>query len=500
MFSYLRSILHQSSLGKPPTLVTRINSRGKRSLLLALLFCSVPALANDLPNLGNPYQIQLSSGREAKLAQEFMARLEAAGIIFSDPIATEYLKSIGNKLVSHLPPTSQKNFHFFFASGSTINAFAGPQGYIGINTGLILATRNESELAAVLAHEIAHVTQGHLAEKLEQASTLRYSTVVGVLLAIALGTQSPQAGSGALAATLASAEQSILNFSRNQEKEADRLGMDILNRSGYAPRSMGDFFSRMKQEERYSEQLPELLSSHPLTEDRIADTQNRAAQYPDKAYPSPLAYYLIKNRIRLETASDPHAALQYFEKKSAGVKPYPEAAEYGYGLALLHAGRPQAAYPILAKLATDAPNNLLFQLALANAALNNKKHEEALGILAKLYELHPDNYVITLAYAKGLVQVNKPGDASQVLQKYLLAYPDGGKPYETLARAQAKSGHQADAYQTRAKYYLENRQPEKAIDQLKMALTIQSNDPDLVKRLNAKMVAIQRDVRESAKG
>jgi predicted Zn-dependent protease len=451
------------------------------------------ARSDPLPDLGEPSQTILSPVVEQKIGNQFMQQLRATGKVIDDPIDAQYINGLGKQLLAGAHVNSQR-FFFFFMDDPVVNSFAGPGGYIAINSGLLLATQSESELAAVMAHEIAHVTQGHLARKLANASHLKYSILAGMLAAIALGRVNGDAAEGAIAATMAGSVQAQLNYSRAYEEEADRVGITTLANAGFDPYSMPRFFQRLQNQERYNVQPLTLLSDHPLTPDRIADAENRAAQYPTPHKPQVSDYALIKERIRVQTAPDEHSILLYYQKlRQAPHYQNQPAIEYGNALAEQNAALYDQAYQDLSVLAGQDPNQLLFQLAMADVLVDANKPVTALPILQRAYDIYPDSYPVMVQYAYTLLKAGQPQQALTVLNHYQLNYPDMPVPYNLLADVQAKAGQLAQAYQTRAIYLVQMGATGAAIGQLSIALALPNNSADTVARIKAQMQQIRQE-------
>lgn len=458
-----------------------------------LLLCTAITRGDPLPDLGEPSQTVLSPAVEQKIGKQFMQQLRATGNVIDDPIDAQYINGLGKRLLTGARVNSQ-HFFFFFIDDPVVNSFAGPGGNIAINSGLLLATQSESELAAVMAHEIAHVTQGHLARKLATASHLKYSLLAGMLAAIALGHVSGDAAEGALAATMAGSAQAQINYSRAYEEEADRVGIATLANAGFNPYSMPRFFQRLQNQERYNVQPPKLLSDHPLTPDRIADAENRAAQYPIMHTATTSDYALIKERIRVQTAPDADAMLLYYQKLRHAPHYQPQPAiEYGYALAEQNATLYNQAYQDLSVLAAHDPNQLLFQLAVADVLVDENKPALALPILETAYDIYPDSYPVMVQYADTLLKAEKPQLALTVLTHYRWDYPDMPVPYNLLADVQAKAGQLAQAYQTRATYLVQMGATGAAIEQLLIALKLPHNSADTIARINAQMQQIKQE-------
>ncbi len=244
--------------------------------LIAVSASGAPDTLTPLPDMGDSAGSIMSRGQERRLGQAFMRNIRHHMTVVSDPLLNSYIESLGGKLVSHSDAGGQP-FSFFLVEDHTINAFAGPYGYIGVNTGLILTTESESELAAVLAHEISHVTQRHLMRTFEMASDSNLATAALVIAAIVVGAATDNAGAGMAAAAGAQAgmAQRQINFTRQNEKEADRIGIRILADANYDPRAMPVFFHRLGKANRVyaNTEIPEFLRTHPITTNRIADAR-----------------------------------------------------------------------------------------------------------------------------------------------------------------------------------------------------------------------------------
>ncbi len=452
--------------------------------------------ADNLPDLGDPSQVILPHTAEQLLGKEFMQQLRASGRVVDDPVDAQYINGIGSRLVDAADVNNQP-FFFFFMDDPEINSFAGPGGYIAINSGLMLETQNESELAAVMAHEIAHVTQGHLARKLADQSHLKFSALAGMLAAIALGHFSGQAAEGAIAATAAGSMQSMLNYSREYEEEADRVGIATLAKAGFDPNSLAAFFQRLSSNEQYNLQPPAILSNHPSTPERIADAEDRAAKYKHHTYKSSEDYYLIKERLRVQTAEDVHAILGYYQKTIAAHQ-YQNlaAAQYGYALAQQANTYYTDAYNGFAALAKADPNQLLYQLAMADVLVDENKTSDALNILQPAYEIYPDSYPLMIQYAYTLLKAGQAKKAMGIIDDYHLNYPNLPVPYALLSDIQAKAGQLALAYQTRATYLMQMGAAQAALAQLNVALKLPHNDPDTIARIKAQMAEIMAEMQQ----
>jgi len=269
-------------------------------ILILLLVTSNSAQAInelDLPDIGDSSGSAVSPEFERRLGKAFMRSVRQHAAIVDDPEVEGYIESIGYKLAANSDNNSLA-FTFFVVDSPDINAFAAPGGVIGVNSGTILNSRSESELAGVLAHEIAHVIQRHMARQFERAGQFSLPSTAALLGAILLAVVSPQAGQAALAVVTGVSIQSQINFTRTNEEEADNVGIQLLARSGYDPQGMPSFFERLQQKSQfYQGNAPEYLRTHPLTTSRIADSKARASRYKHVNYVNTANYELIRSKI-----------------------------------------------------------------------------------------------------------------------------------------------------------------------------------------------------------
>lgn len=462
--------------------------RSAIALTLSLALC--PALAHaieidkiELPEMGDSSGSLLTIAEEKELGEEFFRYLHSELTISQDAEIQEYIQTIGNRLATN-SDTPGYPFHFFVVMENDINAFAGPGGYIGVNSGLILMTDAESELASVMAHEIAHVTQRHLYRGVEAQQRLSIPTMAATLAAIALGTQSPQMGQAALMAIQAGNVQFQIDFTRAHEEEADRVGMKTLSSSEYDPRSMPTFFERLQQSSRYSDgkNIPEFLRTHPVTASRISDTRGRAENYPYKQYPDTLAYQLTKAKIRVLTDTNTTEVEKYFQTHlTQGTLEQRVVAQYGLGLVALTLQKHQEAEAIFQALTKAYPNQVQYGMALARSALEARNYPIALDRYKKLAGRFPNKDTIKLEYAQSLL---KTGDAKQAQKLLSTLNADTQRlPIytELLAQVYGDLHQAAESHRYLAEYYYTIGQTREAILQIRLA----KNSKGLTPQLNA---------------
>ena len=424
----------------------------------------------QLPDMGDSSGALISPIQEQELGASFFRNLHSEAVINQDMEIQQYIQTIGHQLAAHSYSPSSP-FHFFVVMDRNINAFAGPGGYIGVNSGLILLTEAESELASVMAHEIAHVTQRHLYRSVEQAGRMSIPTIAATLAAILIGTQSPMMGQAALMGVQAGNVQFQINFTRDHEKEADRVGMSTLFDSDFDPRSMPTFFERLQQATRfYGNGVPEFLRTHPMSESRVADTRGRAEIYPYRQYPDSVGYLLAKAKLTVITEADKTSAMQHFIALGQQGTPEQRAvARYGMGLVYLETLQFDAATAIFQQLAEQYPNQPQYIAALARTAVESHNLEKANKLFAKAVENFPSNDAIKIEYIRSLLKSSQPQLALQTLQN--LSDNQKNQPFyfELLAQAHADLHHLGESHRYLAEFYFASGQTDEAIMQIRLA-------------------------------
>jgi predicted Zn-dependent protease len=436
----------------------------------------------DLPELGDSSGSLLTGEEEKELGQAFFRSLHSQITVSQDAEIQQYIQTLGQRLVAHSDAPAYP-FYFFVVMENDINAFAGPGGYIGVNSGLILMTEAESELASVIGHEIGHVTQRHLYRSAEAASRMSIPTMAATLAAILLGTQSAAAAQAAVIAVQAGNAQFQINFTREHEAEADRVGMQTLAGADFDPRSMPTFFERMQQSTRfYGQNVPEFLRTHPVTTSRISDTRGRAETYPYKQYPDSLAYQLIKAKIRVITSTDDTDTLKYFQSHlNQGTADQRLVARYGLGLSILKLQKFKDAEAIFQELHKNFPNQMQYATALARTALEARDFSTAVLRYRQLSEQYPENEALKLDYISALIKVGKAEQAKDNLSQLNLNTQRLPIYWELLAQVYSRLNQPAESHRYLAEYYYATGQVRDAILQIRLA----QKSKGLTERLSA---------------
>lgn len=440
----------------------------KNFIYISLIIFSYVSAIN-LPKLAPAGYNGLTPYDEKMMGKQFYAYMQARAPLIYDPLVLDYINNLGFKLVAASNRPNQ-HFLFFVVKDSSINAFAGPDGYVGVNTGLILFATTEGELSAVLAHEIAHTTQRHIAQSIEAANRTKLPATAAAIAGLLIG--NPAIAMGAMGANA----QSHLNFTRAQEQDADHEGTKTLQRAGFDPDDMARMFEHMEKASYSGSGKPiEFLSTHPLTENRIAHAQNQASTLQTKQHISHLHFYLVQTRLAVNLSADPKKILGFFAKNA---KDYPKNIpyQYGYALALARNLQYQAALQIMQKLTIQHPDEIYFALSLAEIQSDNGDNQDAIKNLAAQVEIYPDYFPLILQYSTTLIGNNQSQAAAKFLKKYTRDYEDNMVFLDTYQEALGKSGNMVMCYQIRAKIYLLFDQTKMAIGQLQLAQELPNLD------------------------
>ena len=446
------------------------------SVLLPLQSLAQSATANDLPDIGSPASSSLSLDDEYHIGLQVMRQLRDEGQILEDPEATEYLQALGSRIVAQATGDSAQRFSFFFVQDNTINAFALPGGFIGVNYGLVLATRNEAQLAGVLAHEIAHATQRHIARRVRSQGRQSIATMAAILAAILVGaaTGSSDAALGGISVAQGAAMQQQINFTRANENEADRVGMSFLAAAGFDPFGMPDFFETMGRRNPIlasnRNALPEILQSHPVTTNRIAESRARATQFKDlKQTAESVSYSLTRERLRvLSTPAEENVRRYYSERREQ--QDQTEGERYGEALASYQSGSSRAALDTLTDLARKYPQVPMLQSTLGQALMGSGETEEALATFRRALNLSPRNIPLTMRYAEALMKADRPKDAHAVLLDLFNNVAPTPEQIRFTALAASSAGDTGDAAYYMSEYHIATGNLPLSVAQLEMAL------------------------------
>ena len=438
-------------------------------ILLASFFCCLSVFANELPDLGDSSQLIISAKEEQAIAKAILKEVAVSPEIVQDIEVIDYLKNLGNRLVAYSPNKTQQ-FNFFVVNESSINAFAMLGGVIGVHTGLILASNSESEVASVLGHEIAHVTQRHLPRMIAQQKNDSIKTVLGIALALLVARANPQLSAGTMTAASAMGVQKQLDYTREHEKEADRVGFQILTDAGFDGRAMVSFFSTLQRGSRFSEgAAPSFLRTHPITTERISDISNRVKDTRYRQIPDNPDFVYIKAKLRA-TNGTPQSAVDEFEGSIKDKRYMNEAAErYGLAAAYMRKNDFVKAKQEVEWLKTNAKKDVLIETLACKLEVATNQPAQALNLYLKALNIYPNYRALIYGLAEHYLMTNEPEKTIKLINDKLNIYPDDSYFYELLSRAYSKEGKELLQYQAQSEAYYRKFNLPRAIEQMEFA-------------------------------
>lgn len=467
---------------------------------LAMVMALTPLRAEDLPELGDVASTELSLSTEKKIGQQIMHEIRWRDASYlDDPDVENYLNVLGNRLVavSHDPGLG---FYFFPINDLSINAFAMPGGYIGIHTGLILAAQSESELAGVMAHEVSHVTQRHIARQVFQSRHLSIASMVAMGLALLAARSNSQVAGAAMATTQAGAISAQLAFSRDYEREADRIGFETLRKAGFDVRGMGAFFERLQKTARlYENNATAYLRTHPLSGERMADMQNRDQTVSYKQVPDSQDYHLIRAKLRAQqgTAQD---AIKDFENLLRERKFSSEGA-VRYGLAVAHA---RARNWVIAEREMLAVRQLkvaspIIERQLAEIKLAKGETDAGLALYRDAMLRYPLNLAMVYGYGQALIATRRPAEALKFTDSQLRSYPQDIRLHKMRAESYAGMGQRARQHLALSEVFVLQGQTQGAIEQLDIAQRAGDADFYTMSAIDSRQRELKRQFLEEQK-
>ncbi len=466
-------------------------------MLLTLGAGSWPAgvhatLSTELPELGDASSAVVSLETEQRIGQQLLRQVRAQVPTVRDPILKYYTELNLYRLAEH---SELKRIQLFpvLIDAPEINAFAAPGGVVGINLGLYLAAEDVHEYSAVVAHELAHLSQRHFARQIEmqQRNMLPYLAAMLASIAVA-ATSGGDAGLAAISTTQAVMQSNQLRFSRTREQEADRIGVNTLYAADMDPAAMGRMFERMQRAYRFSRRPPEFLLTHPVSESRISDARNQVRGYPERTYTDSDDYKLMRARAMVHFAPTPTHAVQQFKdliERSNGA----DWAYYGLAVALVRDGQAANGLDTLKPIYAKQENSILFiatQAEMLNAA---EQYQDAINLVSHQLVINPDNRPLSMLYADALTGIGRARDAEVVLGRLSVKYPDDLDIWYELAETAGLAGNVLGVHMARAEYFSRVGNFQKAIQHLEYARGLTPADDF---RANAKLEARIADFRK----
>lgn len=421
-----------------------------------LLSPTLPAADIKLPDMGASASNVFSPELDRRIGAAFMRQVRQQMTVIDDPEMQAYVRSMGMQLASN-SHNAELRFSFFLVDNPVINAFAGPGGNIAIHSGLVDITESESELASVFAHEISHVTQRHLPRAFERQSQLSRPTLAAMLGALILTAVDPQAGQAALLAVQGGAAQMQIDFTRANEKEADRVGVQLMQYAGYDPHAMPDFFSRMAESAKFrrGQDIPEFLRTHPVTANRISEAEARVAKLPKSNYRDSLGYHHFVTRVRatLGTGQLDQTITEFERQLDSGQYKHEAAHRYGLAYALIKASRLKAADRQTRWLLEKSPDYMPYRVLDIRLKLANRHLGHAISAIDDALKLFPGNDTLLLLQGEALFLNQQPAQAAAVIDEFIAQNQQTPGGYRLRAQIATANGRPITAYQMEAEYH-----------------------------------------------
>jgi predicted Zn-dependent protease len=438
-------------------LITAILKRALICATLSAIVFTSGAGADDiqLPDIGSPADAILSKSLEAQIGRAIMRDIRMSGMLVEDPQINEYINEIGHRIAAQTND-GQHSFTFFVVNDPRINAFALPGGYIGVHTGLLEATRSEDELAGVLAHEIAHVTQRHIARAIHASSRqsiLTTALMLGALILGAAGGSGDAVQAGMMVAQGSAAQQQI-NFTRSNEYEADRIGIGALVAAGFDPNGMASFFEVMSRQDMSAPdtRIPEFLRTHPVTTARISEARNRARGYVSNQTDDTTNYGIARARLLVDSQDTPEQAVAYFERRDFDKQT--DTERYGRAVAYQRTGRNSEALAIFEELAAKDQKVIAYHIGLAQTQLALEQYNLGKETFDRAVNLFPRNVPVVIHYGEELLKLGNAKQAHMLLLDLMNNVPPTPEQVRLIARAANEAGDVAESFYYMSEYRL----------------------------------------------
>ena len=448
---------------------------------LACLICAIVIVSPiahsqtaPLPELGDSATRHLNPLQEAAIGQNFYRHLLTNADFITDYELRDYLQNLGERVGIHADLRGLE-LTFSLVKDNSLNAFAVPGGYITFHSGLIMSTESESQLASVIGHEIAHLTQRHLPRLLARADAQKLPAIAVILGSILIGGQAGVAGITATSAALAG---NRLRYSREFEKEADAIGIKLLAEAQYDPNAMAAFFGKLERFTRHdSAAVPDFLKTHPVSYSRVAESEIRAKDYPTVNHQSSFEYYLARSRIRallIDRQDDP--ILFFDDQLKSANELKREAAQYGAAAVYLDKREAEKAQTALGTLGQKYADHPWIQVLQAEIEFNLGLHQQAIDRLLQVQQAHPEKLFISYNLARAYLDNDQAELAKKSLRYHIRRNPENYELYSLLSDSNAKLGLVAEAHQAKAEYHAILGNYERAVVILKQSL--KETDPN----------------------
>ncbi len=468
------------------------------SICSGLLFTSVSSASTNLPVLSDRSSASVSMASEYRLGRNWARMLRGSAPLLNDPLTFHYLEELLWDLAPH-SQLSDRRLELILLDNPTFNAFAVPGGVIGVHAGLITAAGSEDELVSVLAHELAHLSQRHFAQRIEEERRNRPLVLAGILASILIAAADTQGGAAALSSTMGASAQAQLTFSRRNEEEADRVGMQTMVAADRDPKAMPQMFSRLQRSYRfYGQRPPEFLLSHPVTEARIADSLNRAETLPNvshRAY-SP-EFDIIRTRSEVHLSAQPGEILKRFVADVNSSNP--AVAHYGAMQAAMRTGQLDVAKQHFNQLPEPWKRHTYVKLSEIELLLAENDFAQAERRSDEMMALYPDSMPVMKIHAQVMHTSGQPERAIPVYRRLLQDYPTDTDSWYQLAEAEGLTGNIIGVHEARIEYFLLTGNIDSAIQQVTFAKrepNLQPSDLARLEQLEAETLEIRQQIKE----
>ncbi|MDW8311573.1 MAG: M48 family metalloprotease [Burkholderiales bacterium] len=476
-------------------------SLGAGALLCAALTLAVSAQTPRLPDLGDASAAVVSPQQERRLGLEAMRELRAAGAYLQDPEVNAYLQALGNRILVANPELRER-FEFFAVADPSINAFALPGGYIGVHLGLIALAQSESELAAVLAHEIAHVVQRHYARSIDEQRKNTWMTIASIAAAaVAARAGSADGVQAAILAGQAAQIQAALNFSRENEREADRVGFNLLERAHFDTGAMASLFERLQRAANLNDPglLPSYLRTHPLTLERLAEARGRVARSAHAmAVRESEDFHYVRALVRSYLGDD-RAAVEHFETALRDRRFAHEAAtRYGLAAALLRSKQYARGLAVIDEIERSGVRHPMIAALRGHLLLESGEVSRAIEHFERASHAWPDHAQFFYDYPEALLRGGRPAEALAVVERLLARRGTDTRLLAIAARAAAETGQRLKQHRYLGEQYVHEGKLQAAIDQFELAAKAGDADHVEASLVEARRREIKRELEEQA--
>ena len=464
-----------------------------KKTLLIFIFLSFIVTANNLPELGDYSSSKISESDEIFIGRQILFQVNQSDSIIRDIEISDYLDSLGKRLINASTDPAKK-IEFFIVSDPSINAFAMLGGVIGVHSGLFLASNTESELASVISHEIAHINQKHISRFLLQQERASYQSTFIMAVALLLARSNPQLASTAMAGASAGSVQGALDFTRENEKEADRVGIQTLNNAGFDVRGARDFFTTLKQANQFSGgAAPAFLQTHPITSNRINDIEDRLKDFPYKQRVDNQTFHYVKGKLKalLDNKEDTKNILE----KNIKNKIYINEGGERFALAYIYLIDNEfiKSYEQMQWLFDNEQSNPMLSQLYINYLIKINKVTEAKKIYEQNLNFFPSNRSFIYGHADLYLETQDSEKAIKLLKENEQKFSQDPILYKLFAKGYANQGKKLLQYENLAEAAYYNFNLQEAI--IRMDLAIKANDGDFYQksRVESRLKQFQKE-------